>query len=323
MKAFSILLISLVLLGCFSKSKNTVIKSSSKNYKLVYNVLYNDETDNYEVFAMDINGNNKTNLSNWKGVDWVYYTWKDKIYFVSDRDTTHRKYFLYEMDIKGENIRKVADFRLDDSWLGSRKNGSELIINPHKSVDSTSFLIIDQYGKIIQKVPSPLPTFSDPAFTPDGKHIVFRGGTKKSKREPGYQEELFLMDDSGNNLKQLTQYPKADTTAEWYAFKAGVPVWNVRENFISYQSKQNGKYSLFAVTPDGARQWKLTSNPQEEGWHDWSSDGNWLAIELFDKEQKQFHIGLMNWNTKAINILTDTIYKYQQAPSFVETSNKE
>jgi TolB protein len=45
---------------------------------------------------------------------------------------------------------------------------------------------------------------------------------------------------------------------------------------------QNGKYSLYSVSLDGQKQWKLTNNPQNEGWHSWSPDGKWLAIELFD-----------------------------------------
>lgn len=31
----------------------------------------------------------------------------------------------------------------------------------------------------------------------------------------------------------------------------------------------------------------------------------------------QFHIGLMNWQTKEMAILADTAYKYQQCPVFV------
>ncbi|MDH3712170.1 MAG: hypothetical protein OER04_19945, partial [Cyclobacteriaceae bacterium] len=116
---------------------------------------------------------------------------------------------------------------------------------------------------------------------------------------------------------QLTAYPQSDTTAPWYAYKAGAPRWHPTEYFISYQSLQNGKYSLYAVTPDGDKQWKLTENQMQEGWHNWSPDGHWLAIELFDSAQSQFHIGLMNWETKKMEILTDSSYQYQQAPVFV------
>lgn len=60
---------------------------SEKQYKIAYNVAYDIEKDDYEVFIMDMDGRNKKNISNHEGVDWVYYAWKDKIYFVSDRDT--------------------------------------------------------------------------------------------------------------------------------------------------------------------------------------------------------------------------------------------
>ncbi|KAA3611031.1 MAG: hypothetical protein D8M58_13705 [Calditrichaeota bacterium] len=299
--------------GCSSNSKT--------EYKIVYNVGYDIEADDYEIFIMDMDGSNKKNISNWKGVDWVYHAHKNKIFFISDRDTTHRFYYLYEMDINGQNVRKISKFRLRDSWLDSRKNGQELIVSPHKSVDSV-FYLIDLDGKILQKVSTGLPYNSDPCFSPDGKQIVFRGATKKSKREKGFIDELYLINDEGKALKQLTHYPPNDTTAEWYAYKAGTPRWNSKENFISYQSKQNGSYKLFAVTPDGKKQWLLTSSDKEEGWHDWSSDGQWLAVEIFDAGQSQFDIALIDWQTKNMKILTDTTYKYQQAPVFVEIPNK-
>lgn len=290
---------------------------SSPPMKIAYNVLYDAEADNYEIFSMDLDGGNKKNISNWKGVDWVYYAWNDKIYFVSDRDTTHRMYFLYEMDANGDNVRKVCDFRLRDSWLGSRNDGAEYIVNPHKSVDTTAFYIIHRDHDRIKKVKPRLKYFSDPQFSPDGQKIVFRGATKKSKRQEGFIDEIYIMDADGGNRIKLSQYPAADTTAEWYAYRAGPPQWHPTDNFISYHSKQKGKYSLFAVSPDAQKQWKLTDDSRQEGWHSWSPDGRWLAVELFNDQQTQFHIGLLNWKDKTMTVLTDTSYKYQQAPVFV------
>ncbi|KAA3616698.1 MAG: hypothetical protein DWQ05_13290 [Calditrichaeota bacterium] len=289
----------------------------SPEYKIAYNVLFDEKSDNYEIFVMDLDGGNKKNISKWKGVDWVYHAHKDKIFFISDRDTTHRLYFLYEMDGEGNNVRKISDVRLRDSWFGSRKNGKELIVNPHQSIDSL-FHIIDLDGKIIRKFATGLPYNSDPCFSPDGKKIVFRGANKKSKREKGFVDELYIIDETGENLKQLTHYPADDTTAEWHSYKAGPPIWNTAENFISYQSKQNGTYSLFAVTPDGKKQWKLTDNSLNEGWHAWSPDGKWLAIDLFDAKQTHCNIGLMDWGSKEMKVITDTSYSYQQAPVFIE-----
>ena len=34
-------------------------------------------------------------------------------------------------------------------------------------------------------------------------------------------------------------------------------------------------------------------------------------------EETKYQIGLMDWKTKELKVLTDTIYKYQQSPVFV------
>lgn len=286
-------------------------------YGIVYNVLVNDSTDNYEVFVMNLDGTGKHNVTNLDGVEWSYYSFGDKLFFISDKDTCQRcAYFLYETNFDGDPPIKVSDVPLADSWMSSRNNGSEIIVRPNSKIDSALY-IIDKGGELIQRIETGMPNFSDPLFVDKGAKVVFRGGTKKSKRDPGYREELYIINSDGTGLKQLTNYPASDTTAIWWAYKAGPPKLHPTENYISYQSYQNGKYSLYAVTLDGKKQWKLTENPEEEGWHDWSPDGKYLAIELFDKDQTQFHIGLMNWETKEMEVLTDSTYKYQQAPNFV------
>lgn len=80
---------------------------------------------------------------------------------------------------------------------------------------------------------------------------------------------------------------------------------------------RNGKHNIYAVTPDGSKQWKLTDHDYSEGWHDWSSDGKWLVFDMANQEETQFHIMLMNWETKEVTQLTDTTFKYQQSPVFI------
>lgn len=314
---FNLFLIIWCGFGCKNYQGEKSIVVDSIDLAIAYNVLYNDSTDNYEVFTMNLDGSEKRNVTNLKGVEWTYYSWKEKLYFISDQDTCQRcVYYLYQTDYLGKNPRKVSNIPLADSWMSSRMNGSQFIVRPNIRLDS-AFYVIEANGKLLQRIETGLPAFSDPLFIGEGTQIVFRGGSKKSKRESGYQEELYRINADGSGLMQLTHYPNADTTAPWYAYKAGPPKQHPVDRFISYQSFQNGKYSLFAVSPDGNNQWKLTDNQEEEGWHEWSPDGRWLAIELFNKDQTQFHIGLMNWATKEMKVLTDTTYKYQQAPNFV------
>jgi len=140
---------------------------------------------------------------------------------------------------------------------------------------------------------------------------------KKSKRERGVLDEIYIINTDGTGLKQLTTYPKSDTTAPWYAYKAGPPRQHPTEKFISYTSYQNGKYSLFGVSLDGGKQWKLTTHLQAEVYHDWSPDGKWLVTDVSDANESRYDIALINWKTKEMKILTDTTYQYQQSPNFV------
>ena len=319
-------LISLLLFACNcghgGKINKDTAEQQSYQLKIAYNVLFDSETDNYEVFCMDLDGKNVRNLTGLEGVEWTYYANEDDIYFVSDRDTSYRNYQLYKMKADGSLLTKISELRLKDSWHSARKNGAELIINPHSTVDS-AFYIIDSSQTILKKIRPNLAYFSDPSFSPDGKHIAFRGAHFASKREQGFVDEIYLIDADGSNLRQLTNYPKTDTTAAWYAYKAGPPKWHPSSNFISYSSFQKGKYSLYGITADGKKQWKLTTNTAGEVYHDWSPDGKWLVTDLSSPDASQYHIGLINWDTKAMTILTDTVYAYQQAPVFVKVLNNE
>lgn len=317
MKHLILIGIAILFLSCQTTKKEKTETEKSVHYKIAYNVLYDKESDDYEVFIMDLDGQNKKNITHLKGVEWTYYAYEDDLYYISDTDTVHRNYFLYKMKPDGSGKTKVSDIRLADSWHSSRKNGSEFIVRPHRAVD-TAFYILDSNGKILNRLKPNLEMFNDPIFSPDGSQIVFRGGMKSIKFERGYDDELYIMNADGTDLRQLTHFPKNDTLKTWHSYAAGPPHWNIKENFITYQSEQNGEYHLYAVTPDGKKQWKLTNNEFSEGWHDWSPDGKYLAIEAFDKEQSQFDIMLMDWDTKQVTKLTDSTYKYQQAPVFVK-----
>ncbi|MCB9295047.1 MAG: PD40 domain-containing protein [Lewinellaceae bacterium] len=313
-KRFFLIFLATMLAACGSRKGRNAFQSAQ--YRIAYNVLADPETDDYEILTMNLDGSDKKNVTNHPGLEWTYYAYRDKILFISDRDTCRRCYFLYEMDADGENVRKASGTRLADSWMSGRNNGAELIATPHRSVDS-AFYILNKQGEVLDKLYTGLPYSGDPLFVNGGKQVVFRGGLTKSKLIDGFNEELYLINVDGTGRRQLTHYPEGDTTAGQFGYHAGTPVEHPTERFISYQSKQNGKYSLYAVTLDGKKHWKLTDTPQNEGWHAWSPDGRWLAIELFDDDQSQFHIGLMDWQTKEMKILTDTTYQYQQAPVFV------
>lgn len=314
------LVLFLMLTGCHTTRPTGGIRTNeSQKYFIAYNVLQNQQADDYEVYVMDAkDGSDNQNITNHKDVAWTYYAWKNRLFFISDRDSCRRCYLLYETDASGKNIRQISKLRLEDSWMGSRQDGREMVVSGRIGMDIRYqlFIVNTATGAYRQITKDTAAMFRDPIFSPDGKKIVC--AYQKNKRDRQAHEELWIMNADGSEMRQLTQYPPDDPMHDGHGYKAGPPHWNHQQNFISYQSEQGGKSSLFAVSPDGKKHWKLTANPQDEGWHDWSSDGRLLAVEIFDPQQKRYDIYLMDYLTKEMKRLTGDAFQYNQAPVFVE-----
>lgn len=319
MKLKKYLLLLFVILS-FIACNNQLKEEVQNKYLIAYNIFNPDSLhpQNYDIMIMNSDGSTKKNINNNTDVAWTYYAYKDRLFFISDRDTCYRCYFLYEMDKDGNNIKKVTNLQLEDSWMSSRNNGKELIVTGRigKQIRYQLFLVNTKTGDYRQITNDTSALYRDPCFSPDGNQIVV--SYQKNKRDKSQHEELFLMNADGSDMKQITTYPDDNPSANEHGYKAGAARWHPTENFISYVSKQDGQNDIFAVSPDGKKQWKLLENDFSEGWHDWSSDGNWLAFDTGKSEEKQFDVMLMNWKTKEMVQLTDTTYHYQQAPVFVE-----
>lgn len=304
----------LLLPGLFSNCATN--RSVLKNYKIAYNVAENSKADDYEVYVMNTDGTDKVNITRHPDVAWTYFAHHDKLYWISDRDTCHRCYYLHVSDATGKNIKKVSGLRLEDSWMSARGNGRELIVAGRvaKQIRYQLFLIDTGSGQFRQITTDTSAMYADPVFSPDGKQIVYR--YKRKRLDRNEKADLWIANADGSHPRQLTHYPAADTTAQWHSYHAGPPHWNAKLNLITYQSKQKGKYRLMAVSPDGAQNFELFDFGMGAGWHDWSPDGRWLAVELFSDENSPGDIYLWDYQTKALTRLTDGP-GFEQSPVWV------
>ena len=65
--------------------------------------------------------------------------------------------------------------------------------------------------------------------------------------------------------------------------------WSDSEYGIAFNvlvDEANDNYDIFTMSLDGSERKNITNHPDVA----WTSDVKWLAIELFDREQSQFHI---------------------------------
>jgi TolB protein len=286
--------------------------------KIAFNVLQDQKADDYEVYTIDLDGSGMKNATNHKDVAWTYYSVPGKLLFVSDRGACRRCYFLHESDTDGANVRKVTNLQLEDAWMGSRNGGRELVVSGR--IDTRFrfqlFIVDRETGKFRRITDEPAAAFRDPTFSPDGKSIAYV--YKKNRTDRAEVEELWLMNADGTNRRKLTTYPANDPLAKDPGYHVGPPHWNAKQKFITYQSNQAGKQSIYAVTPDGKKQWKLTDLKMDEGWHDWSADGEWLAFDSRDEATGRYDVHLYNYKTKELKKVTGaSSFKYHQAPVFV------
>jgi TolB protein len=305
-------------------------------YRIVYNVLEDREKDNYEVYSMNMDGSDPKNLTNTPGVEWVYYAYEDKVYYISDIDTCHRCYFLYEMDAGGNNKRKITELQLEDSWMGSRNKGKEMIVLGRRGkLRAQLFLVNLETGSYEQITNDTLSTKRDPVFLPGGKEFVMAYRPDKNLRRtvPDELWKFSLVEQAdgtkalGGDKQQLTFFPKDDTSTQWFEYHAGPPQWNSKLGFISYLSKQKGQTQIFAIHPDKKKGWQsprteqVTHGDLSSGWHSWSPDGKWLVMDRSTHDGKNFDIYLMNYRDKTIRRLT-TGEKTEQAPVIVKSRKK-
>lgn len=132
---------------------------------------------------------------------------------------------------------------------------------------------------------------NDPAFSPNGKQIVFR-----SKRTE--HDELWIMDAGGKN-----------------DYHASAPFWEPNRNLISFASKRKGNYSIFTIKPDGTGLKQLTNGARDEMWHSCSPDGNWIAYDSTD-EDGNYDIYFARFDGSNVKRLTAD-KRAEMAPVFV------
>ncbi|HSF53506.1 MAG TPA: hypothetical protein VLA71_07135 [Algoriphagus sp.] len=320
MKLLLYLLFFGILLGSCEQKTDA---PSDEKYLIAYNTFEPDSIakDNWEIRVLDPEDSSKSsrNVINHSDVAWTYLAHEDKIFFISDRDTAYRNFFLYEMNSDGTGVKKLSDLRLEDSWMDFDPKTNEIIVSarPEPTVRFQLFLINLSDGNSKPLMNDTSFRFQDPVFSPDGSQIAYVKSPKA--KVDGVFPEVFLINRDGSREKQLTHFPKDDPAAKGFGYKAGALKWHPTENFISYASSRGDHTFIFGINPDASNNRQISQSGKDEVYHDWSPDGKWLVFDQYqDTVSRQYHIVLMNWQTKESQILTDTLIKSQLAPVFLK-----
>lgn len=100
-----------------------------------------------------------------------------------------------------------------------------------------------------------------PRWSPDGKTVAFTSTRDKN-------QDIWIMDAAGKNLKRLTHDTGPDNA----------PTWSPDGKRIAFASGRAGNFDLWVMNADGADQKRLTGSPTMDYWPVWSPSGKWIAF---------------------------------------------
>ena len=233
----------------------------------------------YEIYVMEVDGNNQRRLTNHPNFD-IGPSWSPdgkRIAFMSDRDEHVidndpgglPNYEIYVMDADGGNQRNLTNNPNDDSV---------------------------------------------PSWSPDGKRIVFvsdRDGNREGNRK---NHEIYVMDADGNNQQRLTDNDFYDAGPSWSPDGKWIVFWSKRDGHFIGEGGLSSE--IYVMDADGKNTRRLTNNRKSDFPSSWSPDGKWIAFTSDRKgDDVNFEIYVMDANGENTRRLTNNRV-YDSSPSW-------
>ncbi|WP_455279239.1 CFI-box-CTERM domain-containing protein [[Eubacterium] cellulosolvens] len=272
MFAFSVtLFLSIFLISI--PTQETFAAFSGENGKIAF---ASDRDGDYEIYVMNADGSNVTQLTNNSVDDWAPAWSPDgsKIAFTHEVDSDLE---IYVMNSNGSDVIRLTNSSGVDDNPAWSSNGSKIAFDSERSGNYTEIYIMNIDGTNQTVITNNQSDYS-PAWSPDGSRIAFH-----SDRD--LNDEIYTMDPDGSNPQKLTNNLERDAT----------PDWHPNGSKIVFSSKRGTVFTtIYVMDANGSNQTKLTNNTNGDYAPAYSpdgmkivfmrSDGNNTEIFLMDAE---------------------------------------
>ena len=214
-----------------------------------------------------------------------------QITFVSHRDGNPE---IYVMDADGRNQRRLTNNRHNDWNPSWSSDGKHIVFFSNKAghvidgIPTSEIYVMDANRGIQRNLTNDPNDDRDPAWSPDGKRIVFA-----SDRDKKFSDDIYVMDADGGNPQNLTNDFNDDR----------FPSWSPDGKRIVFVSHRVGHFigdsgitsEIYVMDADGGNQQRLTENRKNDWNPSWSPDGKRIAFSSDGEgDLKNFDIYVMD-----------------------------
>ena len=215
---------------------------------------------NTEVYVMDDDGTNPTNLTQNANTDGWNIAWSpdgQRIAFTSERDGNTEVYVMADDGSNPANLTQSAGDDWTPVWA---PDGQHIAFSSNRDGNTEVYVMADDGSNPANLTQSAGDDWT-PVWAPNGQRIAF-----SSNRDGN--TEVYVMAADGSNPTNLTQSAGDD----W------VPVWSPDGQRIAFSSNRDGNTEVYVMDSDGSNSTSLTYHFGGDWAPIWSPDGQRIAF---------------------------------------------
>jgi len=215
-------------------------------------VFHSRRTGNYDIWAMNADGSDLTQLTTGSEDD-LNADWSpDGTKIVWEGGGV-----IQVMNADGSNPITLINFLMGGYSPKWSPDGTQIVFVSGWNGNWEIWVMNADGSDPLQLTSDPGVDFY-PDWSPDGRRIAFTSNRAGS-------DDIWIMDADGSNPVQLTSDSGSDDRS---------PAWSPDGTQIAFASDRSGNPEIWVMHADGSNLMQLTFDPAQDNFFDWSPDGN-------------------------------------------------